>query len=404
MSIFAAKPSTTVRQRSPWLPTKTLGLVVFSAVAVVAYGWKYHRLPPPTPAAEASATAKVLIHHPAFASQRVWQEILTQAKADVRDRLKFESRRSGEVTAVSISLSDLPRDSISSLVNMVAATYVQACRSQWKVDVELAYAAAQERLSAARREAQDADSRLDMLRQRQSEAMASAVPKPEPSLEIVENPKWIEAARRLAELEERRRVLLFERTPLHPSVQEIEMHISDMRREMASIPARIAQRPAAEAARPQSLPPAPSPAKLETAHQDVARLHGQLHQVEAAASNALVARSEVLRIDLDPAEALHPIPATSRFGWSLMGTSLFTATTSVVAIGMISFGASLEPALSSVAELQSVLPAPVFGVVPAVHTTRSSARSASTRRLARAFAIASGLLLLVVVAWSFFAV
>ena len=404
MSIFAAKPSTTVRQRSPRLLTKTLGLVVFLAVAVVAYGWRYRRAPPPTPAPAAQATAKVVVHHPQFAGQRAWQEILSQAKPDVRERLKIELQRSGNLTDVSISLGDLPRDSIAPLVNMIAASYVQACRSQWKMDVEQTYSAAQERLTAARREAQDTDSTLEMLRRRQSEAAAAAVARPEPSPEMVENPKWTEAARRLAELEERRRVLLFERTPLHPSVQEIELHIGDMRRELASIPARISQRPAAEAARPQSLPPAPSPAELETAQRDDARLHDQLQQAEAAARGALAARGEELRIELEPAEALPAIAAAPRFSWSLVGTSLFTATTSVVALGMISFGASLEPALSSVAELQSVLPVPVFGVVPAVHPARSPTRSASRRRLARAIAIVSGLLLIVAAAWFLFAI
>ena len=404
MPIFAAKPSTIVRQGSPWLLTKTLGLVVFLAVAVAACGWKYRQLPAPAPAVAPQATAKVIVHHPAFDGQRAWQEIIAQAKPEVRDHLKIEGQHSGNLTTMSISLSDLPRESISPLVNMIAATFAQACRSQWKVDVGDAYSVAQERLAAARREAQDADSKLEMLRRRQSETMAAAVAKPESSPETVENPKWTEAARRLAELEERRRVLLFERTPLHPSVQEIEMHISDVGRELASIPARIPQRPAVEAARPQTLPSAPSAAELETGQREDSRLHDQLQQVEAAARGALAARSEDLQIDLEPAEAIPEIAAAPRFGWSLVGTSLFAATTSVLAIGMISFGASLEPALASVAELQSVLPVPVFGVVPAVDPARSTMRSAFRHRLARAAAIASGLLLLVAVAGFFFAI
>jgi hypothetical protein len=403
MSVFA-KTSTAVRQKPPQLLTKSLGLVVFLAVAAVAFGWKYRQLPPPAPLAPPHAIAKVVIHQSAFDSQPAWKEILGQARAEVRGHLKFESQRSSDRTAVSISLSDLPRESISPLVNMVASAYVQACRSQWKVDVEHAYSTAQQKLSDAQREAQAADSRLELLRQRQSAASTTVIEKPAPPPDSVENPKWTEAARRLAGLEERRRVLLFERTPLHPSVQEIEMHIDDLRREMATIPARIVQQPASEPSRLTSLPPGPSPAELQAAQQEVAKLHNKVAQAETSARTALAARNVELRIDLEPAEALPPLSASPRIGWSLVGTSLVTATTSVVALAIISFGASFEPALASVAELQAVLPVPVFGVVPAAHPARSPARSALRRRVARSVAIAFGLLMLAAVAWFFLAI
>jgi hypothetical protein len=71
---------------------------------------------------------------------------------------------------------------------------------------------------------------------------------------------------------------------------------------------------------------------------------------------------------------------------------------------MISFGASLEPTLSSVAELQSVLPAPVLGVVPAAHPSRSTGRSAFRNRVGQAAAILAGVILLALVGWFSFAV
>ncbi len=255
------------------------------------------------------------------------------------------------------------------------------------------------KLRTARHEAEDANSRLEVLRQRQHEALAAAGDRRDSSPAMIENPQWTEAVRRLAELEERRRVLLFERTPLHPSVQEVEMHISDLRREMAAIPARISQRPPAEAARPQSVPLAPSPAELSAAQEVANRSRDQVQQLEAAARIAFAARNEELRIDLDPAETPPPLASSPRFAWSMLGTALLAAATSVVGLGMISFGASLEPALSSVGELQSVLPVPVLGVLPAANPARSSGKSAFRQRLTRAIVIASGLLMLVAVAW-----
>ena len=398
MSIFAAKPSTTVRQRPSQLLTKGLGVIVFVAVAVAAYAWKFRQSPqPPAPASQ--ATARLLIHHPAFDSQRAWQEIVAQSKAEIREHLTFESQESGQATGVSISLSDQPREAIAPLVNMVASAYAQACRSQWKVEIEQTCSQAQEKLRAAQREAAEADSRLGLLRNRQRGALDAAGERAAPSPATIENPQWTEAAHRLADLEERRRVLLFERTPLHPSVQEIEMHISDMRREMAAIPARVVQRPAAEAARPQSLPLAPSAAELNAAQEQANKSRLQVQQLEAAARTALAERNDELHIDLEPAETPRGLISSPRFAWSMLAAALFTAATSVVGLGMISYGASLEPALASVGELQSALPVPVLGVLPAVHPARSAGQSASRRRLMQATAIASGLLLLIAVAW-----
>ncbi len=398
MSIFAAKPSATVRQRPSQLLTKSFGVIVFVGVAVAAFAWKFRQSPQP-PAAATQATSRLLIHHPAFNSQRAWQEILAQSKAEIREHLKFESQESGQATAVSISLGDQPREAIAPLVNMVASAYGQACRSQWKAEVEQACTQAQEKLRTAEREAADVDARLGVLRDRQRGALTAAGERADPSPATIENPQWTEAAHRLADLEERRRVLLFERTPLHPSVQEIEMHISDMRREMAAIPARIAQRPAAEAIHPQTVPLAPSPAELSAAEEQVDKSRDQVRQLDAAVQTALAERNAELRIDLEPAETPASLVTSPRFAWSILAAALFTAATSIVGLGMISYGASLEPALASIAELQSALPVPVLGVLPAVHPAPSARRSASRQRFMQATVIASGLAMLIAMAW-----
>ena len=103
-----------------------------------------------------------------------------------------------------------------------------------------------------------------MLRDRRLRALASLKPVAPPQPTTIENPRWTEICRRLADLEERRKVLLFERMPLHPSVQEIEMRITDVRREMASIPPKIAQEPPAGRAQPgTALASADAPAATE---------------------------------------------------------------------------------------------------------------------------------------------
>jgi hypothetical protein len=255
-------------------------------------------------------------------------------------------------------------------------------------------------LRETQRSAADADARLEALQQRQNDVASAVTPNQRPderSVVMVDNPQWNEAVRRLGELEERRRVLLFERTPLHPSVQEIEMRISDLRREMAAIPPKIAQ-----AAGPWQNPPLasrlppPPPAELDAARQTAATMHRQVEQSDAAAHAALAARTAGLRIDLVPAETV-PEPATPvHTPATLLAAALAAATSSVIGLALISYGASLAPAVSNISELQALLPVPVLGVVPA---TDGLAPPPSTRRrrAVRCATIVAGLLVLLAI-------
>ena len=155
----------------------------------------------------------------------------------------MEAQRSGQETVVAISLSNLPAETIVPMVNVVASAYSQACRAEWKLHLEQAYSAAEEKVRQAQRQAFEAQTRFELLRDRRAAGTGELGPVAPPQPATIENPRWTEICRRLADLEERRRILLFERTPLHPSVQEIEMRITDVRREMASIPPKIAQEP-----------------------------------------------------------------------------------------------------------------------------------------------------------------
>ena len=202
------------------------------------------------------ATAKVCIHHPDFAYQQAWQEIVAQAKPEIREKLRIEAQRTGQETVVAVSLSNLPAESVVPMVNVVASAYSQACRAQWKLQLEQAYSAAQQKVRQADRDATEAQTLFELLRERRRQALASARPAAPPQPSTIENPRWTAVARHLAELEERERVLLQERTPAHPAVQEIDVLIAEARRELASIPQMIAQeQPAGSGAAPAA--PAP---------------------------------------------------------------------------------------------------------------------------------------------------
>ncbi|MGO9110036.1 MAG: hypothetical protein ACLP9L_12460 [Thermoguttaceae bacterium] len=401
MPIFASEPATIVRQRSPWLPPRVAYGAIFLTIALAAYGWKYFGSRPPQADVPPQATAKVCIHYPNFAYQHAWQEILAQARTEIRENLHLATQQSGHETVVAISLSNLPGDTIVPMVNVVASAYLQACRAQWKLHLEQAYSAAEEKVRQTERNAFEAQTRFELVRDRRLRALANLAPVAPPQPATMENPRWTEICHRLADLEERRKVLLLERTPLHPSVQEIEMRIADVRREMASIPPKITQE-SPVVSLPSTLPPdAPAAAEVQAAQQVAEQLQQDLQQAQAIERAALTARGEELNMDLLAAESLPPPPAPPRATPAILGKALVTATTAVVGLGMISMGVSLEPVLSSISELQALLPAPIVGVIPAVHPGRRPPASALRRRLARWGWMTAGAAVLLAVAWLF---
>ena len=405
MPNIASEPATTVRQRSPWLVPKLGYGVLFLAMAMAAYGWKLYGSRPARIEVPAQATAKVCIHNPDFAYQQAWQEIVAQAKPEIREKLRIEAQRTGQETVVAVSLSNLPAESIVPMANVVASAYSQACRAQWKLQLEQAYSAAQQKVRQADRDATEAQTLLELLRERRLRALASARPAAPSQPSTIENPRWTALSRHLAELEERERVLLQQRTPAHPAVQEADMLIAEARRELASIPQMIAQeQPAGSGAAPPSpsaLPPddGPAEAQVQAAQQAAEKLRDDLRQAQAQERAAQTARGEELHVDLLAAEPLLPPPAPPRRTAVILGTALVTATTSVIGLGMISIGASLEPAISSLAELQALLPVPIVGVIPAAHPGRRRTASALRQHLARWGWISAGLAVWVAVAW-----
>ncbi|MGA2256877.1 MAG: hypothetical protein ABSG53_19675 [Thermoguttaceae bacterium] len=401
MPIFVSEPATTVRQRSPWPLPKVAYGAIFLMVALAAYGWRLFGSRSLKVDAPPQVTAKVYIHHPNFAFQHIWQEILAQAKTDVRENLYVETRRTGQQTVVAISLSNLPAETLAPIVNVVASAYSQACRAEWKLHLEKAYSVAQAKVQQTERQLFENQTRFELLRDRRIQALANLKPVAPPQPTTIENPRWTEACHRLADLEERRRVLLFERTSLHPSVLEIETRIADVRQEMASIPPKITQEPPAVPPTSVMPPDGPDPAEVQAAQQAVEQVKQNLQQAQAMERAALTARGEELQVDLLAAEAPPPLPAPPHLGTVLVGKALVTATASIVGLGMISLGASLEPVISSIAELQTLLPAPIVGVIPAANPGRRPT-SPFRQRLARWGWMAAGLVVLFAVVWLFF--
>ena len=136
MPIFTSESPTTVRQRSPWLLPRLVYPVVFLLVALACYGWKQFYSRSPGAAMRPEATAKVRIRRPDFAVEQAWKTVLDRAGQEVRSSSHTETLRSTGETAITISLRDLPAETIVPAVNDLAAEYAKVCRSQWKFGLE----------------------------------------------------------------------------------------------------------------------------------------------------------------------------------------------------------------------------------------------------------------------------
>ena len=399
MPIFTSEPATTVRRRSPWLFSKWAYGAIFLAVAMAAYGWKLASSRLLSADVPCQATAKLCIHHPNFAFQQAWQEILDQAKTEIRENLHVEAQRSGQETVVAISLSSLPAETVVPTVNVVASAYSQACRAQWKLRLEQAHSAAQEKVQQTERQRVAAQTRFELLRDRRLQALASVRPVGPPQPATIENPRWTELGRRLADLEERRKNLLLERTPLHPSVQEIETRIADARRadgldsgqDHAGIACRISPKAPCR-------PTRRLPAEVQAAEQAAEQLKQDLQQAQSVERAALTACGEELQIDLLAAEPLPPPPAphaTRRDPRQGIGDrdDLNRRPGDDLLRGRAGTG------LSSIAELQALLPVPIVGVIPATHPRPTPGRIGLAPASCPWGWMTAGLAVLLAVAW-----
>ena len=404
MPIFASEPATTVRQRSPWLLPKLAYGAIFLTVALAAYGWKFFSSRPLKVDVPSRLPLRFAYTTPTFAFQHAWQEILAQAKSEVRENLHVEAQRSGQETVVAISLSSLPAETIVPMVNIVASAYSQACRAQWKLQLEQAYSAAEEKVRQTERQAFEAQTRFELLRDRRLQALANLRPvaPPQPRRSRIRVGRKSVAAWRNS------------RSGGGTCCSSARRCILPCRKSKCGLPTCGARWPRfrprsrrcrrrTRRRRPVSCRPTcrrrGSPGSPAGGRAVEARLAAG---PSSSSMRQLTARGEELRIDLLAAEALPLPPAAAgqhrdpRQGPGDRG-DLDRRPRNDLAGGLAGAGA-----VGSIAELQALLPVPIVGVIPATHPGRRRAASPLRRRLARWGWMAAGLAVLLAVAWLFF--
>ncbi len=416
--------------------------VVFAVCAIGVVGWSVHAILGGRPAAEfpvdCTATVSVPIR-PDIERQaqltKLHREIASEANVRrALDRLNTaekETDRTGSeafptralvrrvqqglrilasepdepcVVTISLHLTGDDRTLIVPVVHQLATQLADDCRrllrSQTdprRVETESAVAAAHDRLAQA-------TSRCDMFvrthlaenLRRAEEAVAQAVsseaetPPPvifPPRTEVApssmtDNPAWTEAKRTLTALEDERRDLLVQRTPLHPLVIDIEARIEQMSRRLGQITPRIVAEPDALADQTPvvpSQPPEPQPepalpsrpdlaehtaavAQYKTLWAEVADAMGQHSRAVAAGR-----RVSTSRVAKDPVEISMRGPSAPADAPSSPTGFLLAMLAAVLAIvGILSLTSLLrrgEPVFSTPEQAESQLPIPVIGTV-----------------------------------------
>ena len=474
----------TVRPDSPWRSQKLFYLAVFAVTGVAVYRWGLATAQPSKPTSSYTSTATIHVRDGLQAAEepeKIRQQITsrenvyravrqlglaTQPPPDedpqaTATRVVEEVGRDLRVTAdatsppgelaVSVIYTNPSAQYSAQLANTLAECYADDCRAEWKRQAQRAYAAAREATDRAQQEFLQAKAGLEEFAQRhlsspqpgqpaktidatqqqvgngspgppeprQSDPQTPAAATP-PTMSPGDNPEWIELSERLAALKRRRAELLTDRTPLHPEVQETDLQIAALKRQLAAIPSQVSAKPPDQpAAADQSsgaqgpAPPAgdeagatgvtpvpPAGNRAETA-RTFQTLKQAADQTTAAYLKACQEERRAWqehrrepRIELDLAQPSQPRvqPAPPRL--ALLLAALAAGLTVAAGVVMISAGAAVQFPLTTVEQARNALPVPVVGTIPETHPTRQPTTVPRRPRLIRWILIAGGLVVI----------
>ena len=177
-----------------------------------------------------------------------WRPLRTGPTYTATAYVVARSQRSneGETRVPIVFTADNPRQAAET-ANALADRYAAARHAQWQAEIEGPCLKARQAAAVARQDYSECMARLAQFERQLREMARAAAARPKPTVEparpappsMIENPKWLELQRRLAELQRRREKLLVDRTPLHPAVQEIDVRIADAQQQLAAVARQI---------------------------------------------------------------------------------------------------------------------------------------------------------------------
>lgn len=300
---------------------------------------------------------------------------------------------------VSLSGRDADGGVAARAVNYLAQRFAESCRAQLADQSRQIYMSAHAAADLARAETVRARSELDAYTvgyfKRQVEAapqsMRQAPPEslpaaPAPALREtqqaarqIENPQWTAAWRQLQDLRQRCDTLLTKRTPQHPEVQDALASITEVERQMASLPRWIAVSAAAvpmdrlpTVASLPAAPPRPDAAAADEARraaQQYEAIKQRLQRAVAAEDAAAAQERAALQWSTHLPEvhvALAKLPVVvaaavrPRSGQTWLVAAAFTA---LSGLGMLIVARGADQRLATAAQALGTIDLPLVGVV-----------------------------------------
>lgn len=383
MATFWNQPPQPVRPRSSGRVPLFLCLLVCGLTAIVVYRW----------------------------GSQWWRPARTEPTYTATAYMVERPQSEGESRIPFAYTADNPRHA-EATANTLADRYAADRRAQWRAETDAPRLKARQAAEKARREYDRiAAERAALMRQLHDDAEAAANAKVEPALEAalpsaIVNPRWSEMQQKLTQLQQNRSQLLADRTPQHPAVQEIDVRIADAEEQLAAIPKfvpdPVAKNASATGASPsvvgRTAAPAASSAAAEN-QQKLNDLNAAIRRARRARTDAELAEQQATQrqqaepqLTMQPAQAVQD-PLVVDYGWRrLVGSALAAGVLMAFGVGMVSFGAGVEPAVATAAEVEAMLGSPIIGTVPAHDSMADPTEPQHQTRLRRA-AITIGLVL-----------
>jgi hypothetical protein len=301
---------------------------------------------------------------------------------------------------IPMAYTDRDRHRAEEVANALARQYVEDRHTEWQQSNDTSLSEPRDALEKAKLALAENEQRFEAFR-----TASAARSNQSPTMKqddsrtpaMTENPEWLDLNHKLFLLKQRRDEMLVDRTPLHPTVQELGVQINDLRAKIASVPRQISPIPSGRVAETESREPTKPDSNSTTvaSHRNEQRLTELTAAVESS-RQALSEAEEAERKALaqQPSEPPYSVleaeivddAATSDYGWRrLLVTALMTGFTMAFGFGTLTSGTATEPPVGTISQIRKAARAPVLGMIctnqELPDTEQISRRQTQQRRL-----------------------
>ena len=233
-------------------------------------------------------------------------------------------------------------------------------------------------MEKSRQEHVQSTARLEAFRRQLADAAETAraraaVELPKPSAPPTpDNPQWLDLNRQLAALQQRYDQLLADRTPLHPSVQELAGRMAGVKNQLATTPRQVPNTAPHVPDAPDmaaSITPDPAVSRADQQTLDnltaaVERTHRACEEAKSVEKKVLAAQQAGPQFAIEHAQVVENRPEPDYAWRRLILTTFAAGLVMAFGVGFVSIGSDVEPRAASAAEVLAAAGAPWSALSP----------------------------------------